>query len=216
MFSWLRRHIKAGSRAQKDAAAFNSTERCVVVDVETSGLIVHEDRLLAIGAVAVHGDRVVIADSFETLVRSEAPSERDNILVHGIGMEAQVSAVPQAEAVTAFLEYVADAPLVAFHASFDQAFLTRATKDRLGIHMNNAWLDLAQLAPALLPDVKAKALDEWLLYFGIPVDRRHNAASDALATAMLLLRLRALAPPMERNVDSLVRLANAGRWLGAR
>jgi DNA polymerase-3 subunit epsilon len=191
-------------------------DRWVVLDVETTGLSVDEDCLLSIGAVSVHGDRVVLADSFEILVRTERPSERSNILVHGIGAEAQLAGVEPPAALEAFLEFVGTAPLVAYHATFDRGFLTRAARNWLGLKLGNTWLDLAELAPALLPEVKAKALDDWLVHFDIRVDQRHDAASDALATAMLLLRLRAIAPAAERDAASLIKLATAARWLGAR
>ena len=57
------------------------------------------------------------------------------------------------------------------------------------------WLDLAPLAGALVPEAYrygGRSLDDWLAAFGIECAIRHNAAADALATAELLLRLRAL------------------------
>ncbi len=65
-----------------------------------------------------------------------------------------------------------------------------------------AWLDLAPLAAALAPDKQKKGggtLDDWLVAFGIECPVRHNAAADALATAELLLHLRARAAKQGRN-----------------
>ncbi len=70
--------------------------RWVIVDLETSGLDPSRDVLLAIGAVAVHGDRVVVSDSLELGVRPEQTSSRPNILVHGIGEQAQRAGVSPA------------------------------------------------------------------------------------------------------------------------
>ena len=79
-----------------------------------------------------------------------------------------------------------------------------------------AFLDLADLAPALLPGVlPVKApLDDWLAHFGIRIAHRHHAVADALGTAQLFLTLRAIA--MARNFTSsakLFELAGAQRWL---
>ena len=66
--------------------------RWLVVDVETSGLDAARDRLLAIAAIAVRVDwpsgrlAIVLGDSFEVVLRQEAPSTRENILLHGIGV----------------------------------------------------------------------------------------------------------------------------------
>src|SRR5690606_25232521 len=74
--------------------------RCLVVDVETTGLNPARDRLLAIAAVGVRIDwdagRLALspADSFEVVVLQEQASPRENILLHGIGVERQRAGVP--------------------------------------------------------------------------------------------------------------------------
>ena len=63
---------------------FNES-RYVVVDVESSGLNISRDRLIAIGAVAVANGRIRLDDSFEIVLQQAQVSEKDNILIHGIG-----------------------------------------------------------------------------------------------------------------------------------
>lgn len=181
--------------------------RWVVVDLETSGLNPRRDRLLAIGAVALRDARVVVGDSFEMLVRPRIASERQNILIHGIGAEAQLLAADAAVACERFGHYIGDCPLAAFHAPFDQMVMLRAMRESVGIRLSNPWLDIADLAPALLPGVGARSLDEWLGHFGIVSGRRHQASSDALATAALFACLLARVPPPERSVAGLAAIA---------
>ena len=182
------------------------SSRWVVLDCESSGLDVRRDRLLSVAAVALHFDapgRATIrpGDSFEVLLRHsrpEAAPAKANILLHGIGVGAQQQGVEPARALQALRAYVGHSPLLAFHAAFDRALIDRACKAALGARLANPWLDLAPLAAALHPEVKALALDDWLAHFGIRCARRHQAAADAWATAELLLRLlpalRALHP----------------------
>ena len=209
MLDLLRRAL--GLEARPGGSAHDG--RWVVLDVETSGLDQSSDALLAIGAVAVQGERVVVDDSLELFVRPQSTSARDNILIHGIGEETQRAGLPPDQAANAFVDYVRFSPLVAFHASFDRSFLTRGVRTYAGVRLQNAWLDLAELAPALYPDVKAKVLDEWLDHFGITVDQRHNACSDAFATAMLFLRLLSAVAPDGRAPRKLQRQAAQARWL---
>ena len=61
----------------------------MVVDCETSGLDAARDRLLSVGAVAVRGGRIELGSGFRMVLRQDAPSDPANILVHGIGGEAQ-------------------------------------------------------------------------------------------------------------------------------
>lgn len=208
--SWLRT-LLGGPQAQPVPAGAG---RFVVVDCETTGLDAGSDALIAIGAVAVRDARVVAADSFEQVLRPSRTGGRDNILIHRIGEAAQRGGAEPREACAAFLDYAGASPLVAFHASFDRAFLTRAIRESLGRRLDARWIDLAGLAPALNPGVRAHALDEWLSHFSIEVSQRHHASADAFATAILFLRLLAQVRPAERNLKSLTALAQAQRWAG--
>src|SRR5574340_299207 len=125
--------------------------RYVVVDVESSGLNVSRDRLIAIGAVAVARGTVQLSDSLEIVLQQQRISEKDNILIHGIGGTAQREGVPPADALLAFLEYLGKDPLVAFHVAFDEPMIRRAMKAFLGLDFRHAWVDLAYVAPALHP-----------------------------------------------------------------
>ena len=70
--------------------------RWVVVDCETSGLDAARDRLLAVGAVAVRGGHVVLGESYSAVLRQDLESDAANILVHGIGGDAQRNGRPAA------------------------------------------------------------------------------------------------------------------------
>lgn len=189
--------------------------RFVVIDCEASGLDPARDRLLSIGAVAVRGGRVQLADAFEARVRQQAPSAPENIVIHGIGGDAQVLGGRELEAVARdFAAYAADGAPVAFHAAFDAALLRRH-----GVRLRPAWLDLAGLAPALFPALggRDRSLDRWLAAFGIPAQARHDARGDAFATAQLLLIL--LNEAKRQRVDTvqaLLKTERAGRWLARR
>jgi DNA polymerase-3 subunit epsilon len=191
-------------------------QRWVVIDVETSGMDTANDALISIGAVAMHADgQVLPGDSIEIVVGQRTASSHANILVHGVGVRAQLSGVDARTAVGQFLEFVRTAPIVAFHAAFDRAFLARATKFYVNQPFDNPWLDLAALAPALYPKLPLKSLDEWLARFAIPVSARHSAAADAFATALLAARLL---PEAKRqgatSYGRMMKLARNARWVG--
>jgi DNA polymerase-3 subunit epsilon len=162
--------------------------RFVVVDVETTGLNLMQDRLISIGAVAVVNGKIALGDSFYVVLQQQAASDKGNILLHGIGTSAQLEGEPPAEALLAFLDYLGKSPLVAFHVTFDETMIKRALRDYLGLNLKHPWLDLAYVMPGLHPPLarKLRALDDWIGNFNIRIDARHNALADALATAQLL------------------------------
>ena len=169
--------------------------RWLMVDVETSGLDTARDRLLAVAAVGLRVDwprkrlAVDLADSFDVVLRQEAPSTHDNILLHGIGVQRQRQGVPAAEALAAFARHAQSAPLLAFHAAFDEALISRHARAALGSPLPNRWLDIAQLCTATHPGVRARSLDDWMQHFGIRCAARHQAMADTLAECDLLLRI---------------------------
>lgn len=214
------------NRGERLGEMVNQT-RWVVADVETSGLNVLSDRLIAIGAVAVVRGAVQVADSFEVVLRQEQVSSDANILVHRITHEQQQSGLEPAEALLRFWEFVGDSPLVGYHAEFDRIMLERAGRHFLGDREASEWVDLAMLAPALIREgeleksprqVKshARPLDWWLARFQIEVRKRHHAAADALGTAQLLCALVARLEEPQRSsatVGWLYEQCRNYRWL---
>lgn len=205
------------SLEQPDLRGPLDRQRVVVVDVEASGLDPFNDRLISIAGVAVHDGFVIVGESFEVVLRQQEPSGSENILVHGIGSAAQRSGRAQGPALIEFLTFVGKAPLIAFSADFDRILIQKATRAAVHTKPDNVWLDLALLAPALFPDhAVARTLDDWIQIFGIENHCPHNAASDALATAELLLVV--LAKARAQNLGAwtqLVSLQRDQRWLNS-
>ncbi len=166
--------------------------RCVVVDVESSGLNVRRDRLIAIGATAIQRGRVEIGDSMEVVIRQDVVSTKDNILVHGISGEAQRQGVEPIEGLLRFLEYLGKDPLIAYHVDFDNIMISKTLRKYLGLRFDHPWADLAHIAPSVLPELGSgfRSLDYWMVHFNIGNFARHSALADALATAQLMLVLR--------------------------
>ena len=179
--------------------------RWIVVDTETSGLNTARCSLIAIGAVAIEDNAVVVAPGFEVVLRQPAASSRENIEVHGVGAAAQAHGADPLEALLGFLEFARKDPLVAYHVPFDAAFLRRALKTHLGLRFGGEWVDIAVLAPLTCPEFarSQRGLDGWLARFGIDSGTRHNALADAFATAQLfqLITRRAAASGRERLCD---------------
>jgi DNA polymerase-3 subunit epsilon len=203
-------------RAALDAPVGES--RCVVVDVETSGLSLQDDKLISIGAVAVVNGKVSLGDSFYVVLQQQSASEKGNILLHGIGTAEQLEGVLPADALLDFLEFLGRSPLIAFHVTFDETMIRRAMSEYLGFSFKHPWLDLAYVMPSLNPPLAKKhhALDDWIGHFGIRIDIRHNALADALATAQLFQVALAQAGSKKiADFAGLRDLEKAQRWVNS-
>ena len=191
--------------------------RYVTVDVETTGLDMRRDRVLSIGAVSVEGGTIDLSACFEVVLRQPETSSSENILVHRIGGQRQLGGEDPSESLTRFLEYVGHCPLVAFRAEFDRTMIDRALKETLGTVSQSAWLDLAELLPALYPSNENKTMDDWLAAMGIRMLTRHDALADALATAQMLQVCLNRAEALEMTCPAhLLEMQRAQHWLGKR
>lgn len=194
-------------------STFSGT-RCVVLDTETSGLDSSKDRLLAAGAVGLAGLRIPLSDSFDSVLRQTRPSARENIVIHGIGEAAQLEGEDPQSALLRLLEFCGKAPLFAYQAPFDAAFIRRAVQEHLGFTPRLRWMDLAAILPALFDSKPNQPLDNWLSRFGIDVPERHSALGDAFATAQLAqIALRQAQSKGIERIDKLAMLARDARWL---
>jgi DNA polymerase-3 subunit epsilon len=204
-----------------DEVARRSTvpERWIMVDVETTGLNPAKDRLLAIAAIALHRDpltknlRVAIGDSFEVVLRQDRPSDRNNILIHHIGEHAQTEGEAPVVALEKFRAWVGASPLLAYHAAFDAEMIRRAYRSHRVSPLKVDWLDVEPLARLFGGNSRAKALDDWLAHFNIECAVRHQAASDAFATAELLLRLWPAIRQETQTWQGMTRLAKGAAWI---
>jgi DNA polymerase-3 subunit epsilon len=171
-----------------DLDCLHMHSRYVVVDIEASGLDTNKDHLISIGAMALVDGKIDFKDAFQVVLRQDQVSSNENILIHGIGGLTQSKGMDPVEALLAFLRYIGKSPLVAYHAFFDQSMIEKAMGDYLGMELGQTWIDLAWVLPGLF-DFQTGArveLDDWLELFGIDNFLRHNAVSDAYATARLL------------------------------
>jgi DNA polymerase-3 subunit epsilon len=188
--------------------------RWVVVDCETSGLDTRRDRLLSVAAVEVADGRIALGHAYAAVVRQETASSPDNILVHGLGGDAQLGGRPCAQVLNELAAFMAGGLPVAYHAPFDREILRGAFAQAQMRMSGQPWLDLAVLAPLFFPGRPHKHLDGWLAEFSIDCPVRHDALSDAYATAQLLLVLLAEAHRQRiASAQALLRVATSARWL---
>jgi len=157
--------------------------------------------------------RIDIFDSFEAVLKQDLASDKDNILLHGIGAQAQMMGEDPQQVLRNFEQWVGDAPLLAFHAAFDESMIQRAYQYQLGYKLKNAWIDVEPLVSASYPEVKARSLDQWMGHLGIECAVRHQAAADTFATAELMLQIWPRLKPLAPTIDLMERLARESRWL---
>ena len=110
-------------------------QRWVVLDLETTGLNLNKDQVLSIGAVVIEDGAIDFSQQFERTLQCNQQKLGPSVLIHGLAPSAIAAGSNPAEALLAFMAFVGDSPLLAFHAPFDSHMLGRALKDHLGLSL---------------------------------------------------------------------------------
>lgn len=178
---------------QIDLNQLVSQTRFVVFDNESTGLNPRQDKIISIGAVAVEGKSLSVADSYESNVFQEFERGRESIEIHGIRRTELLEERPEKDVVLEFLKYVGGSVLVAHHAWFDTRILHYTMRRCWGVPLLSPSLDTLHLAKRVEQNSSAKGgdytLDALAERYDIRILHRHKAAGDALVTAELLIKL---------------------------
>ena len=164
----------------------------LVVDVETTGLSTANDVILQLGAVVTdaHGR---IKRTFSTYVRpgkgdlpwdTPAPPAHE---IHGITNDDVANGVPTRRVLRRLRRMARRRILVAHNAKFDYGFISsESQRHSVAINVNEPLCTL-ELSRKLDPKrSESHRLITLCERYGIPLDRAHDALSDATATARLL------------------------------
>ena len=160
----------------------------VVLDVEAIGARGVPARIIEIGAYRVRSGKIV--DEFQSLVDPGVALPPFIAALTGISDEMLKGAPQFAGIVDAWLDFAGDAVLVAHNSTFDLGLLNQEIARVFpGCRMRNAEVCTVKLARRLIRNLDSHKLDALAKHFGLEIVTRHRAASDARATAELLLRL---------------------------
>ncbi len=161
----------------------------VVLDTETTGLDVSNDRVIEIGAVRLNGGSVRESDTYSVLVNPGVPISSASSQIHHILDEDVADAPVFAEAMAAFAEWSGSPVVVGYSIGFDLTIL-KAEHERHGL----AWrmprhLDVRHLSHLVAPKLPNESLETVAAWLKLDVANRHRALGDALLTAQIFLAL---------------------------
>ena len=176
----------------------NSTfdETYVVFDIETTGFYAKHDRIIEIGAVRIENGEV--KETFDEFVNPEIPIPSKIQNLTGINDEMVKDAGTIDQVLPRFLDFAADAVIVAHNASFDTGFMLEKCSD-IGRSFDKTVIDTLGLARHLMPDLNDHKLDTVCEALNVSLENHHRASDDAGATAYMFLKL--LEMLMERHGD---------------
>jgi DNA polymerase III subunit epsilon len=160
--------------------------KVIVFDLETSGFDPHKgDRILSIGAIKVQGNKVCEDETFYSLVQSDEEVPEEIVNLTGITKNELMEAPPIEVVLKEFYQFIKSDTLIAHHANHERKFMDHITWSILRRNFQHRIIDTSFLTKIVEPEKNLVSLSECCSHFGIPIEQRHHALHDAIATAKL-------------------------------
>ena len=117
----------------------------VALDCETTGLDVHHDKIVSIGAVRIVGNRVLTSQRLELLVRPERALKAASMRVHLLRECDVAHGLDPAQAMRRLLDFIGSRPLVGYYLEFDVAMLNREIWPLLGVRLPQPRIEVSAM-----------------------------------------------------------------------
>lgn len=160
-----------------------------IIDVETTGMGVHGNRITEIAILVHDGERTV--DTFQTLVNPQCSIPYSISRLTGIYDHMVEKAPKFHEIARRVVELTEDCIFVAHNVNFDYNVIRKEFQD-LGFSYSRKKLCTIRLARKLIPGLPSYSLGKICKVLSIENKDRHRAMGDAEATVILFERLMGL------------------------
>lgn len=161
----------------------------LALDFELDGLG-RNSHLLQAGWVDFTVRGIVMAGAVSRDIRSSADLNREAVTVHGIGVERASAGEPLGRVLTDLVKALSGRYMVAHSAGIEQSAIARASKSVFGATVPVRALCTLKLERHLSPNLTAPGayrLGACRARYGLPEYSAHDALTDAIAAAELLL-----------------------------
>lgn len=195
--NWLARrywhHKLQGSPYQ---ALFTKPEGQVYVslDCETTSLDPKRAELVTIAATKIIDNRILTSQPFEVRLRAPQSLDSGSVRIHRMRHQDLADGLSEKEALSRLIEFIGNHPLVGYHIRYDKTILDIACRKHFGFPLPNALIEVSQIYHDKLERHLPNAyfdlsLDAICRHLDLPLQDKHDALQDAIAAALVFVRL---------------------------
>jgi len=165
------------------------------VDFETTGLHAINDKLLSVGCVSLEQGQIKLPTCYHQVIRSKGELKASNVVIHQITDDIKERGAQLAKVVEALLAALAGKVMLVHFGRIEKQFLAQACIELYGMAPVYPMIDTLALAKRRFDksdtpyDPSELRLSNLRDRYQLPRHYAHNALSDAVATAELLLAL---------------------------
>ncbi|ELR67049.1 epsilon subunit of DNA polymerase III [Photobacterium marinum] len=170
-------------------------DELVSLDCETTSLDPHSAELVTIAATQIKANRIITSQSLRLTLQAPGSLNADSIAIHGLRHQDLSEGVDEQQALLYLLSFIGNRPLVGYYIRYDKTILDRYFRRLLGFPLPNKTVEVSHLyherLERLLPnacyDLSLEAISRHL---ELPEPQRHDAMQDAIAAALIYVRLK--------------------------
>lgn len=176
----------------------------VSLDCETTGLNVHTDEIISIGAVRIVGNKIMTSERFEVLVRPQrGVVSADSVRIHRLRQQDVAQGLSVEDAMKQLMRFIGSRPLVGYFLEFDIAMLNKAIRPILGQGLPQPKIEVSAMyydykfykmmpyEQQTYPNIDLR-FATLMSDLNLPLRDAHDALNDAVMAAMAFIKLRQL------------------------
>ena len=190
MLQWL--NNKYPEFWKKYTSSFKEkSDRYVVLSIESTGLNTSKDVILAISAVTIMNNRMIVKDALELYIshtKSEVEINQNEFL-----LVSKVAKKTESEAIELLINFIGNATIIG-HRVYQDIELLNTSLAKLDCgKLKNEALDIEIMFNKVKDTIDKKyALEEMCTYFSVPVNDRISVVDDTFSIAILFLKLKTI------------------------
>ncbi|OOE80302.1 DNA polymerase III subunit epsilon [Salinivibrio sp. PR6] len=202
--NWLTRHWyrhRLRHSPYRDLFLPPDSSTLISLDCETTSLDPHRAELVTIAATPIKGNRILTSHALTLILAAPESLSAGSVRIHRLRHQDLVHGVTADQAITALVDFIGNHPLVGYHIRYDKSILDRYARHFLGFPLPNPLIEVSdiyqrkldRLLPNAYHDISMEAISRHL---DVPLPARHDALDDALAAALIYVRLTQGEMPM--------------------
>lgn len=164
-------------------------QRIVVLDVYLSGSNPAKDVIFSFGAIGVVDDKIVISDTYETVI-IQYKYLHDNHLPNDFIAKSNLTKNTEAQAVEDLINFVGNSVIVGFQTQLDIDMINEALDRIFCGRLKNEVLDIQLMHRKLHDDHDKMTLTDLFNFYKIPYTDEQSTLENAYNLALIYLKLK--------------------------
>ena len=169
-------------------------DELVSIDCETTSLDPNHAEVVSIAAIKIKHNRILTSKTIHLKLTPPQSLTSDSIKIHHLRHQDLTHGLSEKEAITQLIQFIDNRPIVGYHIRYDKKILDRICLRHLSHPLPNRLIEVSYLyhhkLEKLLPNAYYDlSIDAISRHLDLPQAERHDALEDAIAAALIYVRL---------------------------